>query len=288
MEASAVPLGFCVEKQRVLWYNIHEKFSEKGAGVAMKYYVVSDIHGFYSKFHSALENAGFFADTEPHKLVVLGDLFDRGREARMLQSFILERMEKDEVILIRGNHEDLFVDLVTTDCGMAYRHHKLNGTYDTALQLTGFDAQEAFARCAAFADAAQKTPFYQQILPVMVDYFETKHYVFVHGWIPCHAADGEYRPHSDWRAASPFEWQRARWYNGMDAIRGTTEEKTIVCGHWHASYGHARYEGKGGEFDEGADFSPYYAPGIIAVDGCTAYSGLVNIVVLEDEPGIGG
>lgn len=48
----------------------------------MKYYVTSDIHGFYTRFHEKLEQAGYFTDPEPHKLLILGDLFDRGREAR--------------------------------------------------------------------------------------------------------------------------------------------------------------------------------------------------------------
>ena len=30
----------------------------------------------------------------------------------------------------------------------------------------------------------------------------------------------------------------------MDAVRTCMEEKTIVCGHWHTSYGHSKYEGK--------------------------------------------
>ena len=60
------------------------------------------------------------------------------------------------------------------------------------------------------------------------------------------------------------------------------EGKTIVCGHWHCSYGHSEYEGIGSEFGPDADFSPYYAPGIIALDACTAHSGRVNVVVLED------
>ena len=36
-----------------------------------------------------------------------------------------------------------------------------------------------------FADAAKNMPFYKNIIPTMVDYFETEHYVFTHGWIPC-------------------------------------------------------------------------------------------------------
>ena len=46
----------------------------------------------------------------------------------------------------------------------------------------------------------------------------------------------------------------------------------------------SEFDGKGSEFDADADFSPYYAPGIIALDACTAISGKVNVVVLEDEP----
>ena len=57
----------------------------------MRYYVTTDIHGFYTPFHEALEAAGYFSDTKPHKLLILGDLFDRGTEARLLQQFILEQ-----------------------------------------------------------------------------------------------------------------------------------------------------------------------------------------------------
>ena len=117
----------------------------------MRYYVISDVHGYYTQMKSALEKAGFFSDTTPHKLIMLGDLFDRGHEAKQLQQFILEQMEQDKIILIRGNHEDLFVELVTTDAGMPYSYHKSNGTYDTALQLTGFDPVMAmFSRMAGY------------------------------------------------------------------------------------------------------------------------------------------
>ena len=68
----------------------------------------------------------------------------------------------------------------------------------------------------------------------------------------------------------------------MDAAQSCQEVKTILCGHWHCSYGHATYERKGSEFGPDADFSPYSGPGVIALDACTAHSGKVNIVVLED------
>ena len=73
----------------------------------MKYYVTADIHGFFTPMMKALTDAGYFTDQEPHKLIILGDVLDRGREALKVQQFILDEMDKDRVILIRGNHEDL-------------------------------------------------------------------------------------------------------------------------------------------------------------------------------------
>ena len=251
----------------------------------MKYYVVADVHGFYSILHKALDDAGFFAETQPHMLLVLGDLFDRGTEAKQLQDFILELMENNSVILVRGNHEDLYEELVTKDEGRAFSHHRHNGTYDTGLQLTGIDMAIARFDHTAFANAGRRTPYYKTIIPAMRDWFETDHYVFVHGWIPCYIRLGHsYEFREDWRDANPNEWEQARWYNGIEAAaQGCTEEKTVVCGHWHTSYGHSRFEHKGSEFDMDADFSPYIAPGIIALDACTIHSRKINVYVIEDE-----
>ena len=249
----------------------------------MKYYITADVHGFYTEFHKALDEAGYFTDLEPHKLIILGDLFDRGLEAVEMQQFILQLMEKDDVILIRGNHEDLYEEMITIDKGLPYRHHRSNGTYDTALQLTGFDPGLAIIRNFDFAEAAQNTPYFRQIIPAMVDWYETEHYIFVHGWIPSiQERDGSISHRSDWREATPEEWRWARWCNGMDAAQAYTEEKTIICGHWHCSYGHARYENKGSEFGPDADFSPYCGRGVIALDACTAFSREINILTIED------
>lgn len=251
--------------------------------ISMKYYITADVHGFYTEFHKALEEAGYFTDPGPHKLIILGDLFDRGLEAVELQRFILELMEQDAVILVRGNHEDLFVEMVTVDEGLPFQNHISNGTYGTALQLTGYDPTMAQIRHWDFAEAARETPYYRQIIPGMIDYYETEHHVFVHGWIPCiQERDGSLSHRSDWREATSAEWRRVRWINGMDAAQSCTEDKTILCGHWHCSYGHSKYESKGSEFGPDADFSPYYGPGVIALDACTAHSGKINVLVLED------
>lgn len=260
----------------------------------MKYYVLADIHGFYDLTVNALTEQGYFADREPHKLIICGDLFDRGKQCKQLCDFITGLLEKDEVILIRGNHEDLLVDLIDnlrmyTEDGLQFSHHFLNGTVYTVRDLTGSTLTKMREYPGATAAGMRQSAVFKKILPAMKDYFETRNYIFVHGWIPSvvtKRGNADYYAYNpDWRNAGIDEWESARWYNGMLAAhQGVTEAgKTIVCGHWTSSFGHWAYEGKGSEFGNDADFSPYYNKGIIALDACTAYSGKVNCVVIEDD-----
>ena len=262
----------------------------------MKYYVVADPHGYFSELKEALTEKGFFEDKKPHKLVICGDLLDRGSEALKMQTFVLDLLKGDEAILIRGNHEDLLVDLVENaekwmTSNVMTTHHWSNGTVDSVLQLTGKDLTSSILYPEGFALKAKNTPFYKTILPAMRDYYETKKYIFVHGWIPCGvlgygiSLTDIYFYEGDWRNQSEEKWNKARWFNGMAAASKNVIEpgKTIVCGHWHCSFGHSALEGNCQEFGSDADFSPYYGNGIIALDACTAYSGKINCIILEDE-----
>ena len=72
-------------------------------------------------------------------------------------------------------------------------------------------------------------------------------------------------------------------------------EKTVICGHRSASYGHDEFEkpvptGKGkvtrsagskGNVEE-SHFRPFYGDGLIAIDACTVLSGVTNCIVIED------
>lgn len=256
----------------------------------MKYYAVSDIHGFYDEFIISLKEQGFFEDTEPHKLIICGDLFDRGTQAKQLQEFVLDLMDKDEVILIRGNHEDLALDLLHHWHSRSYlqSHHYTNGTLDTVCQLTECTLKDLYYDSDSVGSKFMQTPFIQTIIPAMHDYYEIGNYIFVHGWIPCFAMSpntplAQYSYFENWRNAGESAWNAARWINGMEAAHyGVLEkEKTIVCGHWHCSFGHSKYEGKGAEFQRDSDFSPYYSEGIIALDACTAFSHKVNCIAFS-------
>lgn len=257
----------------------------------MKYYVVADVHGFCTILKETLKEKGFFDDKEPRKLVVCGDLFDRGGEAVELQNFILELLERDEIILVRGNHEDLIVDMLNSWHRESYLqgHHNHNGTVDTVCQLANMSLTNLYDFPEEAYRKIKQTPFLQKILPNMVDYLEIEKYIFVHGWIPCesirqNAYAVTHFPIENWREVDNTQWRLARWINGMDAAHdGVLEEgKVIVCGHWRCSYGHSKYEGKGSESGDDADFSPYCSKGIIALDACTVRSKRINCIVIEE------
>ena len=246
-----------------------------------KFFCISDVHSFYFEMVHALEQAGFDKDNEDHYLVCCGDFFDRGRHPEKIISYF---NSIDRKIMIRGNHEDLFIDMYKRGEPRSHDYH--NGTVETALNLSpifylDFDINGAIKNSYKILK-----PFINS----MVDYFETKNYVFTHGWIPMVLKNGirdyriaEYRRHPDWRHASKKCWKDARWLNGMHlADLGYTIEKTVVVGHWHTSYGHHIHDGTP-ENGEGADYSIFYGNGIIAIDGCTALTRNVNVLVIEDD-----
>ena len=263
----------------------------------MNYYIVSDVHGFYKELFFALKDKEYYTDPKPHKLIICGDLFDRGKEALKVQEFVLNLMAKNEVVLVRGNHEDLVLDLLDYANEYFYNkvaiprlHHYRNGTIDTLLQLTGLSFEEAISNVPVFVKAARQTPYISKIIPAMLNYFETEKYIFVHGWIPCIKYHSDnfsfYKPYDgEWRNADEKAWERARWYNGIECACGSNilePTKTIVCGHYHCSYGHFKFGFGTEELGKSADFSPFFANGIIAIDACTAYSGKVNCIVLSE------
>lgn len=237
-----------------------------------KLFCVSDIHGFYDELIEALDKAGFDPDNEEHWIVTCGDHFDRGRQPAEVMKYLQGLPRK---ILIKGNHEQLLLEC--TDRGYWYHYDRTNGTFQTICDLAP-NAQTFDVACAVTYDKTK------DFIGSMVDYFETQNYIFVHSWIPLISQNGGFlKFKEDWREASAKEWEDARWGNPYAlAEDGLLPDKTIVFGHYHTSYAWSEYEGKP-EFGQGSDFSIYHGNGYIGIDGCCAYSGKCNVLVLEDE-----
>lgn len=248
-----------------------------------KLFCISDVHGFYDEMRKALDEAGFDPNDEDMWLVSLGDVFDRGPGNKKVLDYLMSLPRK---ILIRGNHLDLLEDCIRR--GYPQLHDCHNKTFDTILELGNGSLDDDFYKCCLVTENVIK-PY----IDCCVNYFETKSFVFTHGWLPVICDDGLpmhytknrlFSKNDDWRNATEEEWSQARWLNGIKmAHDGFGIEKPVIVGHWHCSWGRAQYEGKS-EFDDDADFSPYYYEDkLIAIDACTAHTGKVNVLVVEDS-----
>lgn len=238
----------------------------------MKYFVSADIHGYYTYFMEALAKAGFSLTNPHHKIIICGDLLDRGREPKELINFVLEH--RDKIIFIRGNHEDLMEDMLVRNYPTSADYH--NGTYQTLLDL-------GYIEDSRMKDIALSSNL-RQVLDLALNYYETKHYIFVHSWLPTLLSDeGELSLDPNWREANYLGWLRAKWINPVMMYQNGLFDtnKTIVSGHWHVNAFHALYDE---DKEKGkTNYNPFVTPKFIGLDACTIVSKQVNCIVLEDE-----
>ena len=245
----------------------------------MQAFVVADVHGFYDEMIEALSKVGYDKENPNHCFVSLGDLMDRGPKPKECLEFVNSLPAKNK-ILIRGNHEDLIVQAIRRKYFGLHDVH--NKTMQTAFDLTDTSTDDYKSGIVDDGDILRKLENYEPLntyLDSCMDYFENNNVIFVHGWIPCfERSDGGFIFDEDWRNDN---WDGARWICGFDAWHSgvVVPDKTIWCGHWHTSYAHYKYHKEGVEWYEGGEpaiFTPFEDVGIIGMDGCTAYSGIVN------------
>ena len=261
-----------------------------------KYFVVTDVHSFYDEMMKALNDAGFDKDNSDHIFVSCGDLFDRGPKSYECLQFV-NSLPEDRKILVRGNHEDLLDDVFVRRCYTF--HDKHNGTDKTVNQLYVSQHQEEEETISSYdkINWLRTWEEYRNYEMSLVDYARVGNYIFVHGWVPYWA-----RTVNDLEEAKIADWKDARWDNGMRQWRSygsitneSGELMTIVCGHWHSSFGHSLYHKDGVEYLNHYSqsyieehqlyekFTPFIDDGIVALDACTAYTGFVNCYVFEVE-----
>lgn len=259
----------------------------------MKHFILSDVHSFYGPMAAALNKKGFDITDKSHKIILCGDLFDRGPAAKDCWNFITKMYEQDRLVYIRGNHETLLAECTADlECGRdVKRHHISNKTVDTISQLSGINCYDlmigTFKQKKLWSAMAPVNRFIEENA---VDYYELDNYVFVHGWVPTvlDKTTNKLVVTDNWKYG---DWDEARWVNGIKQWRDGcyVPGKTIVCGHWHCSWGWAHIRNERPELPKKDDpnlvasFEPFIAQGIAAMDSCVVYSGFCNCLVIDEE-----
>ena len=282
------------------------------------YFVVSDIHGFYTPLLAALEDAGYDKNDSNHFLIVLGDIFDRGKEPLEVYHF-LRSIPSSRVVLVKGNHEYLLEELI--DRRMPYNHDYHNGTYQTLIDLykdpsiekmnwlkenrdkyddiTLVEASRRIYR--EVEEALYDNDIINEILswissPIWHHYYELGKYIFVHSFIPLEDRFGPKRYIHNWRESKDeYLWYNSTWgcpyelYQDGYFKEEENKGKVLVCGHWHTSdfFNHLLYKNDKSKWLDYHESNPLFIskkyPGIIAIDGCTAATNKVNVLVIKEE-----
>ncbi len=279
----------------------------------MKYFVCSDPHSHCKPLKESLEKAKFEINNKDHLLIICGDVFDRGDETLELYEFLKSINNK---ILIKGNHELLYLDLLNKSVPDSYDYS--NGTVKTFCHIAGIDPEKMegsywyrekdknnpnlnvrdmlYSIWSTVVEKVKNSEITEWIKSnEWVNFYELDRFIFVHSFIPMNYDmvfdyyKDNFRYNPDWRVAFDYEWVDAVWgCPYKDFMQGLfTPEiqkgKTLVCGHWH-SFGFREYFGGFRyENEKDIDFSIYYSKYLIALDTCSILSKKVNVMVIENN-----
>ncbi len=216
-----------------------------------KYFVFSDVHGFYDELIRDLAASGFDATNPEHIIVSCGDNFDRGPKSYEMFEF-LNNFPEDRKYLVKGNHEYLLEDLAERE--EVLQMDIMNGTAESYLE---------FQRRLNDPNIRKVIRFTRN----MLNCFEVANHVFCHGFLP----------QTDYHNATPEMWKKAAWIDSSKLLKDLPDMgKMIVVGHKATSMFH--------------DYNDMFIQlrtqrhcGLIAIDGTTVVNKKVNIFVLNED-----
>ena len=241
----------------------------------MKYYILSDIHGFYRELYVRIDQLGnlhtVIDEAGEDKLILLGDYIDEGENSFKVLDLIfrLQKSCPERVIALRGNHEEWFLDFLDgkedTWLG-ADINFKTSRTFLTNEQLekikTDFagDVQKVYEFIRnCIKDNHKELIAWMRSLPY---YYETEKQIFVHAGI-------------DEEAGEWWKWGTSDDYfvNKYPATTGKFY-KDIIAGH----VGTASISGDKDFHDIYYDGQSHYY-----IDGTVSVSGNIPVLVYDDK-----
>lgn len=259
----------------------------------MKYFVFSDVHGCYKELLNSLNNAGYDEMDENHKLIFLGDAFDKNRDDYNMYLFLKNNIRNDKLIWILGNHDLYLLNVL--------RNRKINKfCYNTVLNI-GKGLNKDLSNIEDYIDILIEDGLFELLTNKTRYYFETNNYVLTHAFIPFNKKELKYDP--NWRKASPSEWcasiSNMKGFKLSIVDKILVPNKTLVLGHIGAYYGNLTKYNKeliidskefktlGNKLMRNAKenkkyFKTFIGEGVIGIDSRCFETEFVNIFVFED------
>ncbi|HNY51667.1 MAG TPA: metallophosphoesterase family protein [Smithella sp.] len=135
-----------------------------------KIFAIGDIHGCLEKLEELMKK--MVVDRQEDTLVFIGDYIDRGKSSRGVVDYLIRlQSEYQNVICLRGNHEQMFMDYLDGVNEGLYLGNGGRSTLESYGILRSDDIEERKAKIPE-----KHMNFFQSLLP----YYETDHFIFVH------------------------------------------------------------------------------------------------------------
>lgn len=289
----------------------------------MKYFVISDLHGYWDEFNKSLQNCGYSKDNPDHTLVVLGDIFDRGKQSRQIYEF-LKSVPRERIVLVRGNHDYLLMQLLKertpgetsffngtalTACQMAYKSEwiaernceELKDLVWTSLCFNQSESYNTFkSKWRNVVKRAKKSDMYKWFTSSQwVNYWETEKFIGVHSFVPITSIEQNspdrklyqvyygkteaFTSDPEWRTASAEDWELATWGCPYVFMDAGLFPETLSKTLICGHYHCSAFHTHYNPLCKGSDDSIYYSEPIIAIDGTVARSGRANVLVIDEN-----
>ena len=168
---------------------------------------IGDVHGCVHALDAVLEAIAPAADD---RLVFLGDLIDQGKESREVLERIIRLKRECQVVLIRGNHEEMLYAAWASEGALRYWEN-----------CGGVATLNSYRFGGKLADVPAE---HWALLDTCVPYYETDEFIFTHANYLADLAMDE-QPEYTLRWAL-FEPPKERpHFSGKTVVVGHTEQK---------------------------------------------------------------
>ncbi|GAB6988777.1 metallophosphoesterase family protein [Paenibacillus pini] len=142
--------------------------------------VISDIHGCYDEFVDLLDDMKYQANVD--QLIILGDLVDKGPKSKDVIELVITLFEEGNVIILRGNHDQRFIDVMSQEGHSEERKFYEHGgiqALNSYLELTSSSTEEEKLRLAREI-INKEYKHHLTFLESLTYYYEDQNHIYVH------------------------------------------------------------------------------------------------------------
>ena len=168
-------------------------------------FAIGDVHGCAVALRTVCESLDL---TQEDRLVILGDVVDRGPDTSGAIEYLLKLREQCEVIMLLGNHEEMLLEAFVS-----------RGMFRNWLEVGGKEALDSYQK-----DMRNIPKSHRDFLGNAKPYYETETEIYVHANLePGVALEKQPSSWLRWQHLTGFEYPHE---SGRRVICGHTQQKS--------------------------------------------------------------